>query len=107
MTPKDLKPKGKKLKEGTKFDSGKPDWSLLPLDAVEGVVKVMTFGAKKYAPNNWKLIKDPERYRAALLRHMTAQQRGERIDSDSGLPHSAHIACNAIFLAWFEIKGKK
>lgn len=92
-----------KLEEGTKFDSGKPDWALLPLEAVEECVKVMTFGAKKYEPNNWKKIKDPMRYKAAMFRHMTAIERGEKVDPESGLMHISHVLCNAVFLTWFEI----
>jgi len=34
----------------------------------------------------------------------TLWQSGERFDKESGLPHLAHVACNAIFLLWFEIK---
>lgn len=97
----------KKLKEGTKFDTGKPDWSLLPLDAVEEVVKVMDMGAKKYARNNWQQMQDINRYRAAMMRHMKAEQSGESTDPESGLPHIAHVACNAIFLVWFELRRRE
>lgn len=34
--------------KGRKFDQGKPDWSLLPLDQVEHIVHVLTYGANKY-----------------------------------------------------------
>lgn len=85
-----------------KFDGDKPMMNLVPLEAVEGVAAVMTFGAKKYAPDGWKDVPDARnRYTAAMLRHMTALQKGELIDPDSGLPHQDHIACNALFLSWF------
>ena len=90
---------------GMKYDGSKPDWSLIPLDAVEEVVKVMTFGAKKYQRNNWVKV-EPERYLAALLRHLTAIQKGEAVDRDSGLPHISHVACNAIFLTSMHLEGK-
>jgi len=92
--------------DGEKFDSNKPDWSLLPLDAVEEVVKVLTFGANKYERNNWKLVEPTTRYKAALLRHLTAQDRNEDIDPETGISHAAHVACNAIFLLWFEMHKK-
>ena len=58
---------------GQKFDSGKPDYSLLPWDAVEDVVRVLDFGAKKYARDNWKLVEDHKnRYLAAAFRHLSA-----------------------------------
>jgi hypothetical protein len=34
--------------EGVKYDQEKPDWSLMPLDVLEEVVKVLDAGAKKY-----------------------------------------------------------
>ena len=89
---------------GLKFDGDKPKWELLPLDAVEEIVKVMTMGARKYAPNNWQHVDDGEnRYTAAMFRHMTAISKGEVIDQESGLPHISHVACNALFLTWFEL----
>ena len=46
------------VKLGVKYDSDKPKWNLLPWDELEDVVKVLTFGAKKYAPDNWKFVDD-------------------------------------------------
>lgn len=91
------------MNEGMKFDEDKLRWDLLPLDCVEEVVKILTFGAKKYAPNNWQLVENAEdRYYAALLRHLVAHKKGETIDPESGLLHLSHVACNIIFLLWLE-----
>jgi hypothetical protein len=88
-----------------KFDDGKPRWELLPFDAVGAVVDVLTFGAKKYAPNSWRALENGrERYTGALLRHLVAWNAGEQIDPESGLHHLAHVACNALFLV--AIAGK-
>ena len=82
----------------------KPRWELLPLDAVEEIVKVYTMGAKKYADNAWKTIPDAHRrYLAALFRHIAAYERGERKDSESGLSHLAHAAWNAIAILWLDL----
>tara|TARA_R110000787_G_scaffold229717_2_gene337266 strand:- start:216 stop:608 length:393 start_codon:yes stop_codon:yes gene_type:complete len=90
----------------TKFDDDKPMMHLVPLISVEAVAKVMTFGAKKYAPNGWKSVPNAvDRYNSAMLRHMVAIQKGEIIDPDSGLPHIDHIACNAMFLSYFHNNG--
>lgn len=76
---------------------GKVRMELLPLDALEAVAKVYTFGATKYAPNTWRQLEDgSERYKAALLRHMTAEYKGEELDPESGLPHIYHEAWNAL-----------
>ena len=84
--------------EGRKFDSGKQRWDLLPLDAVEKIVEVMTHGAEKYGDNNWKKV-ESYRYRGAAMRHRVARYKGEKFDEDSGLLHLAHEACNILFLS--------
>ena len=86
-------------KEGMKHDDGKLMWDLLPLDAVEQIVEIMTYGAQKYAPNNWQKVK-ANRYYAALLRHLVAVYKGEDYDKESGYLHLAHAACNVLFLLW-------
>ena len=77
-------------------------WELLPLDLVEQVVAVYTFGAEKYAENSWQNLPDGyRRYKAALLRHLTAYDKGEVLDPESNLPHLAHAAWNALALLHF------
>ena len=91
----------KKMKEGKKYDTGKLRWDLLPVECVEEVVKILTFGAEKYAPNNWQLVDNAnERYYAALMRHIIAWRKGELLDPESGLSHLSHAACNVVFLMW-------
>ena len=74
---------------------------------MEEIVKVYTMGAEKYAPNAWKDIPDAyDRYKAALLRHITAYDKGERMDKESGLSHLAHAAWNAIAILWLDMNNK-
>lgn len=78
-------------------------WELLPMEEVEDVVKVFHYGAKKYAPDSWKNVPDGfERYRAALMRHMMAYLKGERIDPESGLQHLAQVTWNAIAMLYYD-----
>jgi predicted HAD superfamily Cof-like phosphohydrolase len=85
--------------EGVKHDQGKPRMELLPLDALTEVARVLTFGAVKYGPDNWRRLADLQpRYAGALLRHLAAWQRGEADDPETGLPHLAHAACCALFM---------
>jgi hypothetical protein len=85
--------------EGRKFDAGKPDYTLLPWDSVEEIVKVLDFGAKKYARDNWRHVDNAEsRYLAAAFRHMAAHAKGEQNDPETGLPHLAHAGCCILFL---------
>ena len=86
---------------GVKFDKDKPKWNLLPWSEVEDVVKVLTFGAKKYAPDNWKFVDDANnRYMDAATRHLVAHQQGETRDSESGESHIAHAICCLLFMLW-------
>jgi hypothetical protein len=84
---------------GQKFDSDKLRWDLLPMRPIEDAIKVLTFGASKYGPNNWRYVEEAkERYFAALMRHIAAYRKGESLDPESGLSHLAHAMCNIIFL---------
>lgn len=88
-------------KGGIKYDGEKPDWSLLDLSLVEDVVKVLTYGARKYSPDNWQKV-EKERYFAAAMRHIAAYQAGEACDSETGISHLAHAQCCLHFLQWHE-----
>lgn len=81
---------------------GKLRWELLPLEIIEMIVAVFTFGANKYSSWSWnKLPNGYERYKAAFIRHMLLFEKGEWLDPDSGLPHLAHCMWNACAMYWF------
>ena len=85
--------------EGRKFDSDKPQYGLLPPNALRDVVDVLTFGAKKYAPDNWKYVDNGmERYFDAAQRHMWAWKAGEQNDPETGKNHLAHALCCLMFM---------
>lgn len=91
--------------EGQKFDADKPQISLLPWRQVEGVVRVLEFGAKKYSVGNWKKVPEGERrYLDAAARHLGKIIEGEKIDPESGLSHWYHAACCCLFGAFFSEK---
>lgn len=76
-------------------------WDLLPIETIENLVKVYSFGAEKYSENSWQNLPNFwERYKAAMLRHLCALEKGELIDSESGLPHTSHLMWNAVALDW-------
>ncbi len=90
-----------KLNEPQKFDTEKLRWDLLPMEEIEEIVKIITYGSNKYEDNSWQLLdKGIDRYYAALLRHLVAWRNGEQLDSESGFKHLAHMACNAVFLLY-------
>jgi hypothetical protein len=89
--------------QGRKQDSHKLRYDLLPDWPVQAIVEVLTFGARKYAPNNWKFVSDGQtRYYAALQRHLAAWRMGEKLDPESGLSHLAHAGCCLLFLLAFD-----
>lgn len=91
--------------EFIKADTGKTQWTLMPFDELEDVVKVLEMGAKKYTKDNWKKCDNVERYKDALMRHTISYIKGDKIDAESGLSHLAHAVCNCLFLMYFD-KGK-
>lgn len=91
------------LKDGTKYDGDKPIMSLLPFEALREVAKILTFGAKKYDAHNWRKGMRWSRIESALLRHYERYAMGEDIDPESGLLHTAHLACNALFLLSYQL----
>jgi hypothetical protein len=90
---------------GKKYDNEKLRWSLLPLEALQDVVNVLEFGAKKYAPDNWKYVDNAQaRYWDAAMRHMIAYKIDNQTDSETGLSHLAHAICCLLFLSQFDIE---
>jgi len=92
---------------GRKFDGGKARYGLLPAVSLEEVVMVLTYGAQKYDPENWRRVDNAkERYFDALQRHIWAWKRGETNDPETGLHHLAHAICNALFVCELELEDK-
>ena len=87
---------------GTKFDSGKPMIDLIVPEFIVGMAKILTMGAEKYGTENWKRGLEYSRLYAALQRHALAYHSGEHYDSESGLNHMLHVACNAMFIFWYK-----
>ena len=87
-------------KTAVKFDNDKVDWMILPYDALEEIVKVMEFGARKYARGNFASGEGLEYTRVlnSLMRHILAFSRGEDLDPETGISHMAHAGCNVLFL---------
>ena len=90
---------------GRKFDEDKADWTLFPFSAGECVVKILMFGKRKYARNNWQHVRPGERYLAAAIRHIGAWCEGETNDKESGMSHLWHAGCCLIFAIWLEKNG--
>lgn len=85
---------------GNKDDACKLRYDLLPVRALEEVVKVLTADVEKYGEGeNWKNVPDfRRRYIAAGMRHGESYRSGEMFDKESGLHALAHRICDDLFL---------
>ena len=86
---------------GARFNTGKPDYSLIPLCTMEDEAKVWAYGKQKYAAWNWAKGMAWSVPLACLMRHIAAWQKGEELDPESGLPHLAHAMCNLRMLTLY------
>lgn len=83
--------------QATRFNGGKVDYTLLPLDSLTAEAMVWQMGERKYGRHNWEKLwgKDtPQVAMASALRHIFAYLSGEEYDQESGLHHLAHVRCN-------------
>lgn len=100
-----LRPTDDVNKGGVKKDMGKLRWSLLPWDAVEEVVRVLMFGAEKYADRNWEKGMEYGRLFDADMRHkIDWWQKGKDKAEDSNIHHIAHAVCDGLFLLAYELR---
>lgn len=89
------------------FKEEKLDWSLLPLECLEEVVRAFEDGVSKYGRDNWKEHPDLENYCVSkILRHMRERQKRFRAP-DSKIPHLAHLIADALFLLWKGLEDEK
>jgi len=86
--------------QATKKDIGKTRMDLLPPKALEGIAKIMTYGAAKYNDYNYKQGKglDWDRMLGACYRHLNAWNDGEDLDPESGQSHLYHAGCCIMML---------
>ena len=93
------------VEQGRKFDGGKIRYDLLPVHALEEVARVITLGAEKYDPENWKRVPEGRRrYTAAAFRHIEAWRKGETTD-EIGTHHIANAISNLMFILEKELQG--
>lgn len=92
--------------KGVKYDSEKPRYDLLPPKALLEAVKNLTFGATKYAPENWKKVPEGRRrYFAAAQRHQWQWKSGETLDPENNLHHLAAAIVNLMFILEKELNN--
>ena len=94
---------------GVKHDAGKPRVGLMMAHFYNAIVAVAgadTYGANKYTDHGWLEVPGGrDRYLDALLRHLLASNR-EELDPESGRPHLAHAAWNALAVLELHLRSK-
>lgn len=90
---------------GTKFDGNKPDLTLLPRTAKEGISRAFMDGERKYGRYNYLSGMDWTRLLAAADRHLSAFNDGEDCAEDSKLCHLYHAGANIMMLIEYYEKG--
>jgi hypothetical protein len=87
-------------KQALRYNQGKVQWSLVDYKSIEPMVRVLEYGCKKYAKENWKKGMPASQIIESMLRHTFKLLEGELVDPESGIEHVGHIQCNAMFLAY-------
>ena len=108
--------------EASRFNAGKVDFTLLPVDALRSEAKVWAAGRVKYPREdrdpltgrvlgNWEKLWGENTIPLALacaLRHINAMLEGDLIDKESGEPHASHVRCNmAMIVRYINEKKEK
>lgn len=83
---------------GIKHDGEKEPMALFSSIWLRGVSRVLGFGARKYAADNWRDGIAYRRLISACLRHVTSFMEGEDLDPETGLSHLDHASCCLMFL---------
>ena len=81
-------------------------YDLIPFKPIKEVTEIMTYGAKKYKPDNWQKV-EYIRYFAAFMRHFIDRRKGEYPDKDSKMPHTSHMVTNAVFMNYLDMESFK
>ncbi len=93
---------------GVKHDNGKIRYELVPPEALAGLARVLTFGAKKYGDRNFEKGIKYSRVFGAALRHLWAWWGGEEKDPETGECHLHHaVACVVMLQTYYcrDMKG--
>ena len=91
--------------EERKDDAEKPRMDLIPPESIEGMARVLTFGAAKYGDRNWESGMAWGRCFAAAMRHLWAWWGGQDRDPETGFSHLDHVLCCVAFLRAYEARG--
>lgn len=87
-------------KQAIKYDQGKAELSILPIEGLKYEAAALTYGKGKYGKGNFKLGMEHSRLIDAALRHIYAYAGGETLDKESNLHHLAHAKATLAMLIY-------
>lgn len=95
---------------GLRHNSGKLRIDLIPADFVRGLAGVLTHACTARTPpypeRNWERGMKWSQVIGSLERHLNDLKMGIRLDpSGSGLRSAMLLACNAMFVATYDVRG--
>lgn len=88
---------------GTKADGAKPDYTIIPLEVLDGVARVRAFGGAKYGLWNFQGGMPWRRPVAAALRHIFKWCMGEDRDPESGEHHLDHAITTLMLARYYTL----
>lgn len=84
----------------------KPRVDLIDPSFQMGLARVLSYGAKKYSPDNWRYGSKWSKRYASAQRHMLEWQAGNDVDEETGENHLYHAAANIMILAYWQFTGR-
>lgn len=92
--------------KGLRFNAGKVPLELIPPEWPWGLALVMRAGVNKgYPANNWLKGMEWSKCVGSMKRHTARLEAGEWIDAETGQPHVAMAAWNALALLSYSLRG--
>lgn len=90
---------------GIKYDTGKPRYTLIPPEALDGLARLYTKGAAKYDARNWEKGMAFSRISDALQRHHQKWLSREDHDREDGQHHLLSVIWCAMALYTYQVRG--
>ncbi len=87
-----------------RYNTGKPKWSLVHMHSLVPMIRVLEYGALKYAPFNWQKPMKRDELLDSMQRHLAALIDGNELDDESWWTHIGHIMANALFYSYHFVK---
>ena len=83
-------------------NEGKIDYTIIPWEGMEDVIKAFKQGEKDYGRDNYRKGDGLtlQSYRESMFRHLVASANGIEFDENSGADHIGHLAANCLMYLW-------